>query len=112
MSAGKYDIILDQGSDWAAEMVIKQDGVVRDLTGYSGRAQIRKRHSDVAATAAFTVNITDAVNGTLSMQIDHTVTQNIEPGVYFYDLELYTAADASVSRILNGKVTVTPEVTK
>ena len=42
MAAGTYDVIVDQGSDFALEVTIKDDSTnVTDLTGYSARAHIR-----------------------------------------------------------------------
>ena len=33
-------------------------------------------------------------------------------GSYFYDLEIYTSGDAIVKRIIEGRVTLTQEVTR
>ena len=42
MSAATYNFNLDQGADFALEMIMKEDGAVKDLSGYSARAQLRK----------------------------------------------------------------------
>ena len=42
MPAARYDLIIDQGSDFALELTIKDNGSPKDLTLWSGRAQLRK----------------------------------------------------------------------
>ena len=39
MSAAHYNIEVDQGSDFSIEVEVKEDDVVKNLTGYSARAQ-------------------------------------------------------------------------
>ena len=41
----------------------------------------------------------------------NSTTSGIEEGIYVYDLEI-TASSGAVTRILQGQVTVTPEVTR
>jgi hypothetical protein len=41
----------------------------------------------------------------------NSTTSSIEEGIYVYDLEI-TASTGAVTRILQGQVTVTPEVTR
>jgi len=111
MSAASKNITIDQGSDWALELVIKDSGIVRDITGYSGRAQMRPTKTSTTLTATFTCVVT-AVEGKVVMSLPAATSASITPGVYFYDLEIYTAADAAVSRLLKGKATVDAEVTR
>lgn len=112
MPAGKYNIVVEQGADFSVQLVIKDEGVPRDLSLYSARAQIRATKSSAAALATFTCTITDAVNGVLQMEMTNAVTKLLTPGEYYYDLELYTASDAYVVRLLEGEVRITAEITK
>ena len=41
MSAARYDLVIDQGSDFAVEFTVAEASVVKNLTGYSARAQLR-----------------------------------------------------------------------
>lgn len=112
MSAGKYDIIIDQGADFARQLVVKEDGTVKNLSIYDARAAMRSSKTAAAVSATFTCTITDAANGVLKFELSNSVTKNLTPGIYYYDLEIYTGGDAAVQRLLEGKVTVTPEITK
>jgi len=112
MSAGKYDIKIDQGSDFARQLVVKEGGSAKDLTLYSARAAMRTSKTAAALSATFTCTIVDAAAGTLKFELSNAVTSTLDPGIYFYDLEIFTGGDAAVQRLLEGQVTVTPEITK
>jgi len=114
MAAGTYDIVVDQGSDYTLEVTVKDDdSSVSDLTGYSARAQLRPKRASSTLTASFICTIADdPTTGKIEMTLSNSVSKDIAAGSYYYDLEIYTSSDAIVKRILQGKVTVTQEVTR
>jgi hypothetical protein len=112
MSAGTYNLVIDQGSDFALDLVIKQAGTALNLTNYSGRAQMRTAHTSSSASATLSVTVTNASAGALKMQLAGSVSTNLAAGQYVYDLEIFTANDSIVKRIIQGTVTLTPEVTR
>ena len=112
MSAGTYNLVIDQGSDFALDLIIKQSGSALNLSNYSGRAQLRTSVLASSVSATFTVSVTDAANGALKMQLPAATSTGLAAGQYVYDLEIFTSADAIVKRIVGGNVTITPEVTR
>jgi len=112
MSAGKHNIIIDQGSDFAIEMVIKENSIAKDITGYSVRGEIRTAKGAATVTATFVGTVPNPSLGTLKIELSNSITKDIAAGVYWYDIEIFTAGDALVTRILEGTATVTGEVTK
>lgn len=112
MSAGKYNLTIEQGADFALSFTLSEDGSAKDLTSHSARAQMRTKKSATDASATFTCTITDASAGKLKMALTNSETAALSPGIYYYDLELYTASDANVTRLLEGTATVTAEVTR
>ena len=112
MAAATYNITIDQGSDFSLDFVVKSNDVPVDLTGYSARAHLRPKKGSDTLTAQFTCTITDAVNGAIKIELPNATSSGVEPGIYYYDLEIYTANDAIVNRLLQGKATLTPETTK
>ena len=112
MSAGTYNLVVDQGSSFALDLTIKQGGSALDLTNYTGRAQLRTTHVSNSVAATFTVTKTNASGGVLKMELSPATTAALAPGQYVYDLEVYTASDAIVKRVLQGDLTLTPEVTR
>jgi hypothetical protein len=70
------------------------------------------RKSYYATTSiTFTVNISDAANGTITMGLTAANTANIKAGRYVYDVEIEDG-QGSVTRIFEGIVTVSPNVTR
>ena len=107
--ATKANLIIDQGSTYTTTITLTDDdGNPLDLTGYTGAGQIRKHYTSSSYTA-FTVTIT-ALTGEVTLSLSATQTANMSAGRYQYDVELTTGA--TVSRVLEGIVTVTPECTR
>jgi len=113
MAAATYNLVIDQGSDFTLDLVVKESGSVKNLTGYSARAQLRtKKDASGDAAASFTCTVTDAANGGLRMELSNATSSAISAGRYYYDLEIHTGSDAVVKRLIQGEVTVNQEVTR
>ena len=69
MSAGTYNLVIDQGSDFALDLVIKEGGTALNLLNYTGRAQLRTSVDASSASATFTVTKTNASGGALKMEL-------------------------------------------
>ena len=112
MAAGTYDLVIDQGSDFAIEVAISEDGTVTPIETHSARAQLRPSPTSSTKTADFTCTITNASQGKLKMSLTNSQTASISSGKYYYDLELVNTSSGSVTRLLQGVARVTPEVTR
>ena len=111
--SSNYNIFIDQGSDFAYTHTVKDSsGTVRDLTNLTGRAQLRRSYFS-SSNVAFVVTIDSAASGNVKISLTNAQTANLRYGRYVYDVELVnTLATANVERVLEGIVTVYPEVTK
>jgi DUF4097 and DUF4098 domain-containing protein YvlB len=108
--ATKANIIIDQGTTFSTSINLTDDnGDAIDLTGYTGRAQMRKHYTSSNAQS-FTVSLQSS-NGIVTLSLTETQTANLTAGRYVYDVEVVSGANV-VSRIVEGFVTVTPEVTR
>jgi hypothetical protein len=107
--ATKVNLVVDQGADFTTTITLtNDDGSTFDLTDYSGASQIRKHYTSSNATnMSITLN---GNSGIVTMTMNNSVTAAMSSGRYVYDLELTDAANV-VSRIVEGTVTVTPQVT-
>jgi len=113
MTAATYNLVIDQGSDFAVDLTITEGETIKDLTGYSARSHIRAKITDSALAASFTCTVLDPVTeGKLKMELPNGVSSEMAPGRYFYDLELFTANDVIVKRLLKGEITINAEVTR
>jgi hypothetical protein len=112
MSAARYDLVIDQGSDFGLEFTIKESGTIKPLVGYSARAHLRKSKSSSTLSAAFTCGLSNPSQGTVQMSLPNSVSSALSPGIYHYDLEIYTASDVIVTRLIEGTATLTQGVTR
>ena len=112
MTAANHNLTIDQGSDFSIDLVVSEDGAVKNLTGYSARAQMRTTKSATSVAATFTCTVTNATGGTVKMELPNATSSAMSPGKYYYDLELYTANNVVVARLMQGTVIVTQEVTR
>ena len=112
MSAARYNLVIDQGSDFAINFTVKEDGSAKNLTGYSARAQMRTSKTSSTVTATFNCSIPDPSTGVITTSLGHSVSSALTAGTYVYDLEIFTANNATVTRLLQGSVDLTQEVTR
>jgi hypothetical protein len=106
----KGNLIIDQGSTFSTTVNVTDDNeAVVNLTGYTGAAQMRKHYTSLNSHS-FSVSISPLI-GTVTLSMNATTTASITPGRYAYDCEL-TASNGTKTRLVEGIVTVTPEVTR
>lgn len=107
--ADKVNLIIDQGTTYSVNYEVKDaNNDLVNLTGYSGAGQIRKQYTSNSATA---FSVTVYSNGTVSASLSANQTANLVSGRYVYDLELTNAIN-EVTRIVEGIITITPQVTR
>ena len=111
MPAGTYNFVLDQGATFTRQLTVKDDGTVMNLTGYSVASKMRSTHDSGTVVGTFTCTVSNATGGVITMSMTSTTTGGIEEGIYVYDLEM-TSGGGTVTRLMEGTVTVNPEVTR
>jgi len=111
MSAGTYNFTIEQGTTFSRVLTLQENGSAMNLTGYSVASQMRSTHDSSTVVATFTGSVTNASSGQITLSLTNSQTSAIEEAIYVYDVEITSGAGA-VTRILQGTVTVTPEVTR
>lgn len=110
--ATTYNLAIDQGADFSNTFTAKDStNTVRNLTGYTGRAQLRRSYASTS-NVTFTVNIDTPADGNVKITLSNAATANLKYGRYLYDLELTKTSDNTIERLYEGIVTVYPEVTR
>jgi hypothetical protein len=112
MSAATYDLVIDQGSDFALDLAVTENASVKNLTGYSARAQMRSSKTASSVAASFTCSIVSATGGTLKIELPNATSSAMSAGRYYYDLEIFTGSNGIVKRLLEGAVILNQEVTR
>jgi hypothetical protein len=105
----KSNLVVDQGANFIHNVyLIDSNGDAFDITDFTANAQIRKTYT---STTYNTINVTLGGNtGLVTLSMNAAVTANLTNSRYVYDLQLH--ANNVTSRILEGIVTVNPEVTR
>lgn len=109
--AGFVELTLEQGANFNTVLDLKDSAAgILNLSGYTVAAQMRKSYYSSTATD-FTIVITDAAAGQITMSMNSANTSNVTPGRYVYDV-LITSGSNVKTRIIEGIVTVLPSVTR
>jgi hypothetical protein len=109
--AGFAELTLEQGASFTTTVTVNgSDGSPTNLTSYTAAAQLRKSYYSTTANN-FTVTVSNAANGELTMAMSAANTANLTPGRYVYDL-LITSPTSIKTRVVEGIVTLLPSVTR
>lgn len=127
MAAGKYSFVLEQGATTNFEIQYKDaNGSAIDLSGYSGKMQIKSDYADNNPTTYITLSSSLNADGTglnFSGSNGSTPTQSGSIGIYIsaassslltfdtakYDLEIVSGG--TVSRLLEGNIKLSKQIT-
>jgi hypothetical protein len=117
MSAvASHDLQIAQGATWSQVLNWKTGSPAAfvNTTGFSARMQLRTSYSAASASLELTtangrISLTNA--GVITLSLTATETAALAAGRYVYDLEMVSSG-GQVTRLLEGVVTVSPEVTR
>lgn len=116
MRPGKHNLFCPQGTTFAKTLTYEINDVPVNLTGYGARLQVREFFYSPDYTLALDSSsgsayiYTGGSAGTININVPPGITEDIVPGDYVYDIEIYTSEN--VYRLLEGKFIVGPEVTR
>ena len=106
------ELTVDQGSTFESTIdLVSDDGAVINVAGYIFTGQLRKSYYSANATANLTLTIVNAANGNVKVSISAANTANIKAGRYLYDIKM-TDTSNTVTRLVEGVITITPQVTR
>lgn len=123
MTAETIPITIEQGADFIWNLTwLEDDGVTPiDLTGYTGRMQVRADYAESSGSVLMTAETTGGggngfmtlggATGTIDISVPAANTTSIHSGRYVYDLELVSGS-GTVYRLVRGGVNWTAEVTR
>ena len=109
--ASKANIVIDQGTTFNTTITLTDDlGNAIDLTGQTAYGQVRKWYTS-STSYSFTITIPTPSSGIIYVSMDANTTSSIADGRYVYDIATKSISGV-ITRIVEGMVTVTPEVTQ
>jgi len=111
--AAVANLNIDQGASFSSAVTVKNaDGSAFNLTGYTAAAKMALGYSSTRTRTTITTTIAgDPTTGVITLSLTPTQTAALNaPARYVYDVEV-TATDSSVTRVIEGIITVRPQVT-
>jgi len=110
-----YNITGYQGDNINLNLNLKNEsGSVIELDGYSMRGQVRYSYGSTGILLNLNPSIVNSQDGKVSINISSLESKNLPIGDHIYDVELYPSGiqDGNSNKILAGKFSVLPEVTR
>lgn len=111
MTAGTFNITVEQGTTFVNNMTANVDGST-DITNFTFSSQIRTEALSDHVLATLTVTKTDNAAGTFSINLTDTQTASLPAGTHKWDLVYVNSGDSSRNRLLEGNCTVVAQVTR
>ncbi len=113
MAANKKNLLIEQGSTWIDPFSLKNGyGLPYNLTGFTGRCQIRKHvtDSEILASPVLTIDH-NPKSGKFVLTLTDTQTNLLTPCNAVYDIELVSPTGL-VFRPYEGSVKINAGVTR
>jgi len=115
IAPGILNLTFPQGATWKLAMTYTNaDAEPIDLTNYAARLQARPSYASAQTVLSLTNGTGIALGGTagtINLLVPAATTATIGAAQYVYDLEIESAS-GEVSRVVQGTLSVTPEVTR
>ena len=106
--ATKANLVIDQGTTFSTDLTLTdQNGDPLNLNGYTATSQIRKWYT--SSNSIFFVTTINANAAVITLSLTSNTTANMYPGRYVYDVDINNGT--TVSRVVEGIITVTPAAT-
>ncbi len=111
MSAGIYNLSIEQGSSWQLQLDVDSTaGNDMNITGYTFASKLAKSHYD-DNPISMSSTIVNAATGTFKLELSPAQTAALDPSYeYIYDVEM-TAPAGTVTRLIQGRATISAGVT-
>ena len=107
--AATYNITINQNADFRRSFQVKESNIILDITNYSFSGRLKPSFNSTSYVD-FTATVTDGPAGTFSILITDTVTADMDPGTWVYDI-IMTDSAADKTRLIQGNAFVKQGVT-
>jgi hypothetical protein len=107
------NFVMDQGTLFEAFATIEnEDGSLFDLTGLTPYCQMRKSYYTSSGYDITASVDGDPTLGVVKLSMLPADSSAVKAGRYVYDVEVHNAGGDYVKRVLQGVITVYPQVTR
>jgi hypothetical protein len=121
MAAGIYNFTIEQGTTVVKQFTYKDaNAAVVDLSGYDVRMQIRDTVASSTIIDTFTTSsgmsilasAASTASGTIQLRIEAASSSLYTFSTAVYDIEIEETGSSTVTRLLQGSIKLSPEVTR
>ena len=111
-----YNTTIDQGADWFFNITYADpNGDPINITDYTAACQLRSFPN--APTSVLTLTTGDGItivgaSGEVNLHATAEQTTVIDEGTYYYDVEITAPIYGTVTRLVQGQIVVSAEVTR
>ena len=107
------NLIIDQGASFSSDITVKDaNGNTFNLTGYTTEAKMAKGYASTRTRTTITSTIaSDPTTGVVSLALTAAQTAALDAERYVYDVEITQTSSENVTRVIEGIITVRPNVT-
>jgi len=112
--AARANLTIDKSATFSSDVTVTDtDGTAFDLTGYSAEAKMALGYASTRTRVTLTTTINgDPTTGIITISLTADQTKTLEaPARYVYDVEITKTSDSTVTRVIEGIITVSPDVT-
>jgi len=105
---------IDQGATFSSDVTVSDtDGSAFNLTGYTASAKMAKGYASTRTRTTMTTAIaSDPTTGVITLSLTADQTNALDaPARYVYDVEITQTLDSTITRVIEGIITVSPSVT-
>ena len=110
--AARANLVIDQGTSFSSDVTVKDlNANAFDLTGYTAAAKMAKGYESTKTRSTITATISSSPGtGLVDLTMTASETSALSSGRYVYDLEITQTSSGNVTRVIEGIITVTPQV--
>ena len=112
--AARANLQIDRGATFSSDVTVTDtDGTAFDLTGYTAAAKMALGYASTRTRVTLTTQInSDPTTGIITISLTADQTKALDaPARYVYDVEITKTSDSTVTRVIEGLITVSPDVT-
>lgn len=110
--ASYANLAVDQGADFETTITLEDEHFDPiNLSGYTVTGQIRRTYKSTTAYN-FTISVTDASDGIITIRVPASVSAVMKSGRYVYDIYVSNSTTHKVHKVLEGILEIVPSVTR
>jgi len=110
--AAVANLRIDQGANFSSDVTVtNSDGDAVDLAGYTASATMADAYGSSSSTTITTAIADDTSTGVITLSLTAAQTTALDaPARYVYDVYITLTSNCTVTRVIEGIITVNPKV--